>query len=53
MGRVKGPVGIVSPFVGVSRAADDGVLVEFDQIFVLQNGQVGGTDAVKLDGVSK
>ncbi len=53
MGRVKGPIRIVSPFVGVGRAANDGVLVEFDQVLVFQNGQVGGTDAIELDGVSK
>ena len=53
MARVKGPIRIVSPFVGVGRAANDGVLVEFDQVLVFQNGQVGGTDAIELDGGSK
>lgn len=46
---VKRPVWVISPFVRVSGAANDRILVEFDEVLVLDRGQVGLTQRVQLE----
>lgn len=46
---VKRPVWVVSPFVRVSGATDDWILVEFDEVLVLDSGQVSLTQRVELE----
>lgn len=46
---VKRPVWVISPFVRVSGATDNRILVEFDEVLVLDSGQVGLTQRVELE----
>lgn len=52
VGGIKSPVGVVTPFVGMSRAADKRILMEIQQVLILQNLHVGGADAIELRDVS-
>lgn len=48
MGGVERVVFVVAPFVGIRWPADDGVLVEVEEVFVFEDGEVVGVDFVEL-----
>lgn len=52
VGGIESPVGVVTPFVGMSRAADKRILMEIQQVLILQNVHVGGADGIELRSVS-
>lgn len=48
VGGVERVVFVVAPFVGIRWPADDGVLVEGEEVFVFEDGEVVGVDFVEL-----
>lgn len=48
MFSIKGPVGIISPLVWMGGTPDDRILMEIQQIFILEDSQIGVTDVVQL-----
>ena len=50
--RIKGPVGIITPFIWMSGSSDDRVLVEIQKVFILENGKIGVANIIELKAVS-